>query len=160
MASHIPLTPAQEETLRLLHTRWRYVIFIPLVYLLLGLAISHWYFTPHRDGRGFYPLQPDTTAIFYALGGIFVLLIFLRTLHKRRVHLLELKAVEEDPRAWREKALEQQMTFFLYSDVATGPGLLLFLLNGDPGALVVFVMVSLAFYLWTMPTPALLGIAR
>lgn len=153
-------TPAQEETLRLLHQRWRVVIFIPVLYLLIGLAVSHWYFVPHRDGRGLYPLQEETSGILFILGGLVVSLLFLRALFKRRANLLELKAVEEDPRAWREKALEQQMTFFLYSDLSTGPGLILFILNGDPVPLVAFIMVSLAFYLWSMPSPASLGVAR
>lgn len=154
---NLPQEEAFMEILHQLHKRWRLVICVPLIYLLLGLLISQFYFQPERGGDGFYPLGQEATMAVWMIGGVYVVFLYylLDRLKKRQGFILS--EYGNDPNRFLAKAKESQMAQFFVCDLAAMPGILLFLLNGGLFHLFVFIVISSFFYLYALPNGRILG---
>lgn len=147
------MTPEEhhEALMRRLHRRWRLVTLVPIVYLLLGLAISQFYFIPHRQGSGFIDISPNWVQFLFGLGFglVMVILVLFRRIRMR--HRDELFMLGGFAELQKSRTLEQQLFQFALCDVVAFPGILIFLLSGSEVALVLFVFLSLLFYLAVLP---------
>ncbi|MCC5876745.1 MAG: hypothetical protein JJU11_11050 [Candidatus Sumerlaeia bacterium] len=140
-----------EALLNRLHGRWRLVTLVPIVYLLLGLAISQYYFIPQRQGKGFLDLSPGGVQFLFGIGIglVFVMVVLFRRVRMR--HREELIMLGDFPEVLESRTLEQQLFQFALCDGVAFPGIIIFLLTGSEAALVVFVFISLLFYLAILP---------
>lgn len=143
------------EILRRLHARWRLVIFLPLGYLLAGVLIYDRVF--RARGHGLLRLGEEGTTIGLFFGGLFAVFLWrlLETLKRR--HLLALVEARGDVARFLAVARQQQMMQFAVCDVASMPGFLLFIVTGEIHLLLVFLALSMLFYLRCFPSGRRLG---
>ncbi len=134
-----------------LHRRWRLIISMPFLYLILGFFIWRFYFLPSRDGQGFWAMSEFFTYLFLIMGGMLGLFLWV-ALNRLRVRetiiFLSPRFQKEDP---FETAKSLQLLQFALCDLATFPGIILFLLLGEPYYLVAFVIFSSFLYLQALP---------
>ncbi len=158
--AYLSKRPREEVLLEIvsnLHARWRLVIFVPMVYLILGLLIVQLLFIPRMNGEGFHRLSDSVTLIVIFLGGAMVMFLWY-LLERMRIRMVEqLIPLRGDPAVFLSKAREHQMIQFLVCDLAASPGIVLFFLNGTIFPPVLFVFGSMIFYLRTLPSEYLLG---
>jgi hypothetical protein len=68
-----------------------------------------------------------------------------------------LRATASAPEDFLREAQRHQLTQFMQCDLAASPGIVLFILQGDILVLILFVLVSMAFYLRAFPSGQRLG---
>jgi hypothetical protein len=146
--------PDRDDLLARLHARWRLVMMMPLVYLLGAAALNRWYLVPHRGGRGFLPLGEAGLAVGVGLGAALVGLLWVLMGRLRRVQREEIALLGAQPHLQAPRLVEQLWMRLGLCDLAAGPGLILFLLDGNGPVLLSFLLISLGFYLREMPRAA------
>jgi hypothetical protein len=148
---------AFQEIMRRLHSRWRLIIMLPLIYIFGGILVQRFHFQPDRGGEGFLPLDEEVYLVALFVGGAFAVGLWRLLALTERRQLLELTTLRSDPNAFLRRAREQQMMRFALCDIAAAPGILLFLLEGDLFPLMAFVVISLVLYLRVIPSGRKLG---
>lgn len=152
------LPPEEKLTtmIRGLHRAWRLATLIPMVYLLAGLALQSYWFT---SGEGLMPLSEGSKMLL--VGGGALLAVTLWALYNRLEarHLLTLKETRDDAEGFYQLASEQQLQRFILCDLASMPGIVVFLFDLDAAALMAFCLISMVFYLRAMPSERKIGTA-
>lgn len=140
-----------------LHRRWRAAVILPFAYMIAGLLVSRYYFEAHKDGSGILPLGDATKLVLVFIGGAVITTIFYLRQAMGRVQRMRLAEVAGSPDSFNARAKDSQMIQLALCDLASLPGIVIFVLDNDLAMLAIFSITSMAFYLGAMPSGRRLG---
>lgn len=155
--TEMPREEAFMAILASLHARWRLAVCIPLLYLLIAAWILQSSFAPSTGRLGFFPVPEQAFAIFCFLGALLSGGAFLWQGQLLSHQYEQLREHSQNPEAFLSEARRHQLFQFTLADLATAPGVLLFLMQGSFAVLAGFVLLGEIIYLRAFPSELELG---
>ncbi|HMX61743.1 MAG TPA: hypothetical protein PKD58_01600 [Candidatus Sumerlaeota bacterium] len=151
---NMPREEAFMVILRALHQRWRLAVAIPLLYMIAGVLVQAYLF---KHNGGLMEVSRTLLLVMIFLGGAFSVLLWhlLTALFRRQQASLAEAAGSID--SFAGAAFRQQKIQFITCDLAALPGIVIFLCTGDLFHLVMFIVISMFFYLRCFPSGRKLG---
>jgi hypothetical protein len=134
---------------------WRLCLCLPFVYVGAAWLVEHVWF-PAGKPPGFWPMSPTGFEILMgafggAVAGVQAAFVLVHRSYARRLRLPGLSLYQIAYLYWK-----RTLYLVAFADVASGLGLIAFLIQGSWTALLVFCMCSYVLYLQAYPRARLL----
>ncbi len=157
ISENLPPEQALAEIVRRLHNRWRLVITLPLLYLLVGLWMWNAWILPDLGGNGLITMSDGAYIVLSGIGGAFVFVMWRLLERFRLLQFIALTESRKSVNLFLDRASRYQMLQYAVCDVVTLLGLLFFVMRGDVPIFLAFIFLGMVFYLRSIPSEKRLG---